>query len=70
MIPLIILGIFGNINIIIATAHQRNLHSHNTMLIAIIAVFDLAYILLRTCSNVETVICEAHSLTKTLAPSC
>ncbi|VDN18644.1 unnamed protein product [Gongylonema pulchrum] len=42
MIPLIILGIFGNINVIIATTHQRNLHSHNTMLIAIIAVFDLA----------------------------
>ncbi|VDN18090.1 unnamed protein product [Gongylonema pulchrum] len=41
MIPLIVLGIFGNVNIIVATIFHRNLHNQNAILIGIIAFFDL-----------------------------
>ncbi|EFO13501.1 hypothetical protein LOAG_15028 [Loa loa] len=40
MVPLLILGMFGNLNLIYATWKFKELRNRNSLLVAIIAIFD------------------------------
>lgn len=47
MVPLLILGMFGNLNLIYATWKFKDLRNRNSLLVAIIAAFDLVIFLLQ-----------------------